>query len=547
MQSTTAPPPGTPQGAPSQLFARKSSGLVKGWSPWDAFRYAFYTVNPVILGFWAFSLAPFIGNGSLIWAAVIGTALMLLAVLTYAILITIIPRAGGDYMYQTRILGGGIGFIVTCAGVWFIMAHWAPIYAWSLVNEVLQPLSTLAGLDGLVTFWGTPDGVFVGCLVTIAIAAVLVAIGMRRLARVQTWCMWLGAVGVVAVLALLLFNSKADFIQAFDNAAIQYYGAAPGAYEKTIAMGAYTPSALGFPFKDTILLIPMLLFWNVYVIWGAAMAGEVRGAADFRRNLYAMGGALIAALALTLVFFALFAKTMGWDFYNSANSAYWGSVYGTIEGAIPAPVFPDPILFASFLAGGGVLRFIIVLLSGLFIVGFIGTLFLTSTRMIFAAAFDRVLPEWAAKVRWGGVPAGALVLMIIPSIALSALYAYGDNFATYTLDAVLVLTLGFIGSAIALMVLPWRAPALLAASPFARWRVAGVPAVTLIGGGLTLFWGLCILAWLVDADYGVNNKTSLIYMGALYVIAIAVYLVSRIVRSRQGVPVAAAQAEIPVD
>ncbi len=44
--------------------------------------------------------------------------------------------------------------------------------------------------------------------------------------------------------------------------------------------------------------------------------------------------------------------------------------------------------------------------------------------MIFAAAFDRILPESAAKVTSNGVPVIALVLMTIPSIIMAALYAY---------------------------------------------------------------------------------------------------------------------------
>ena len=47
--------------------------------------------------------------------------------------------------------------------------------------------------------------------------------------------------------------------------------------------------------------------------------------------------------------------------------------------------------------------------------GWTGTLFLSSTRMIFAAAFDRVLPEWAGRVSDRGVPWAALLLIMIPS------------------------------------------------------------------------------------------------------------------------------------
>jgi membrane protease YdiL (CAAX protease family) len=158
-----------------------------------------------------------------------------------------------------------------------------------------------------------------------------------------------------------------------------------------------------------------------------------------------------------------------------------------------------------------------------------------------------VLPEWAAKVSFGGVPVGALVLMIVPSVIMSALYAYTDNFAEYTLDAVLVLTSAFLFSAIALMLLPYKAKQMFEATPFARWRVGGIPTVTLVGLGLAVFFGACIVAWLVDDRYGVNNSTSLIYMGCLYVVALLIYVTARAVRAQQGVPLVEAQKEIPAD
>ena len=67
---------------------------------------------------------------------------------------------------------------------------------------------------------------------------------------------------------------------------------------------------------------------------------------------------------------------------------------------------------------------ILIAAISLLLFGWFGTLFLSSTRMIFASAFDRILPERAAKVTSGGVPTVALLLMTIPSIIMAALYAY---------------------------------------------------------------------------------------------------------------------------
>ena len=45
------------------LFARKATGLVRGWAVRDAFIYAFFSINLVTLGFFIFSYAVFIPDG----------------------------------------------------------------------------------------------------------------------------------------------------------------------------------------------------------------------------------------------------------------------------------------------------------------------------------------------------------------------------------------------------------------------------------------------------------------------------------------------------
>ena len=42
-------------------------------------------------------------------------------VIAYAGLVSTIPRAGGDYVWQSRILGGGLGFLIAITGWWFIL------------------------------------------------------------------------------------------------------------------------------------------------------------------------------------------------------------------------------------------------------------------------------------------------------------------------------------------------------------------------------------------------------------------------------------------
>jgi APA family basic amino acid/polyamine antiporter len=167
--------------------------------------------------------------------------------------------------------------------------------------------------------------------------------------------------------------------------------------------------------------------------------------------------------------------------------------------------------------------------------------------VIFAAAFDRVLPEKVASVTGNGVPIIALALMLVPSIGLAALYAYSTDFRTYTLDATLVIAVTFLGSAIAAAVLPWRRREIYNASPIAKYRVLGIPLITFAAVAFIAFLVFCLVKWLQDDVYAVNDGGSLIFMGCMYALAVAIYVGSRIYRQRQGMDLSMVYGEIPAE
>src|SRR5919106_5880872 len=373
------------------LFARRATGLVRGWAVRDAFVYAFFSINLITLGLFIFSYAVFIPDGSLMWAVILSGAYLLLQVITYASLIAAMPRAGGDYIWISRILGGGIGFVLAACGWWFILWHWVPIYANILNVEVFVPLGAIVGADGWVSFFSEAKGLFASSIIVALLASLVISLGMRTYARIQKVCFYGGLVGLAFMFILLLINSKADFISALNTQSSEVLGTSGNAYQGTIeagALGDETSSSVGDfgAVKGVFLLIPFILFFNLWSNWGATLYGEVRGASDFRKNIYAMGGALLATTFVGGILLLLFAKTFGWDFYNAANNAFWA------DGG-PLGVFPYPGTLAAFLMGSPVLQFILITLLALWFFGWVGSVFLSSTRVIFATAFDRVLPE----------------------------------------------------------------------------------------------------------------------------------------------------------
>jgi amino acid transporter len=461
----------------ASLFVRKASGLVRAWSVFDAFIYATFSINLVTLGLFIFSYCWYVG-GSLISGIVIGAIFTIFEVVVYASLISAMPRAGGDYVWQSRILNRGLGFVLSITGWWFILWLWTPLYGQILNYEVFTPLLATAGLKDAALWFTTDPGYFTGSIMVCLLVFLYIALGMRTYARIQKFCFWGGLVGLGIVFLLLLFGNNASFVQAF-NAAAPTYGAQAGdAYQATIDAGVAAGSAFGSPWPLAIIaslvLVPMLTFFNLWPNWGSTLYGEVRGASDYKRNLWGMVAAILVTTVGAVIFLALIAKTMGWDFYQNANAAFWGHFFYPADiAAAPMPVWPYPGLLASFLVASPAIRFVVVLLMSLWWFGWSGTLFLSSTRVIFAASIDRMLPEWVSKIEpRTKTPFNALLLMVVPALIISYLYAFNVfNMKTLALDATVVIAITFFGTTIAGTIMPWRAKDVFDGSPIGKLRV----------------------------------------------------------------------------
>jgi amino acid transporter len=510
--------------------------------------YACLATNFVTLGIYEISFAgPTFPTGQVITAVVISAIWVSFLIIAYSGLIVTIPRAGGDYVWQTRILGAGFGFVMAATGWWFILWLWAPIYGNILAVQLFEPLwATLKWTwpGGGAAWFGTSNGVFIVTLITIALAGVLVSIGMAGYARIQRWCFIGGMIGFLVVVLLLLFNSHQSFINSFNLEAQKLFGV-HNAYAATNAAAAkagYATHPLGFgPLGPTMLLVPYMMFFLLWPNWGATLYGEIRGASDFRRVFTGMFSGLWITVACTILFLLLVYKTIGWDFYQNANALGYNLTpqFG---------IWPYPFMFAGWLVHNTAFQVILILVLSLWFFGWVGTLFLSSTRVIFAAAFDRVLPDRAAEVsEKRKVPVYSLVLMLLPAVGLAAIYSYSTTFRTYTLDATLVIAVTYLFSSIAVVILPWRKPDLWRASPASKIKVLGVPIVP-VSGVITIgLLGFCLYEWFSNDLYYVNNASSLYYMGAMYVLGIVIYIAARMIRRRQGIDLGLINKEIPVE
>src|SRR5579872_4754875 len=207
---TTTEVPGRAAPAGSKLFVRNATGLVRAWSTFDGFLYSYFSINIVALGFFAFAYGYVFPGGNLITAIIVSGIFILFEVVVYAALISVMPRAGGDYVWQTRILGGGIGFTLAVTGWVFILWLWVPIYGQILAIEFISPICAILGdWTGNHTLlqWATNStshsGYLISSIVVAFFAAIVIALGMKFYARVQKTCFYIGALGLLTFFLVL--------------------------------------------------------------------------------------------------------------------------------------------------------------------------------------------------------------------------------------------------------------------------------------------------------------------------------------------------------
>jgi amino acid transporter len=537
------------------LFLRSATGLVRAWSLFDSFIYSALSINVVTLGFYIWSFGIFFPGANLVTALLITTPFIILEVIAYAALISVMPRAGGDYVWQTRILNPSIGYILAITGYVFILWHWTPIYGVQLSYTVFAPLAAVLNNPGGAIWWTSPSGIFADSVITIAFVSVVIALGIKWYARIQKWSFYIGMVGLLATILILAGASNATFVSAFNTSVSSTFGVHSNPYNETLA-GAVTAGLPPQSFTDfnvagSIPLVALFPFFFLWPIWGASLYGEVRGANDFHRNVKALTASVLFTAGIALVLFLVLAKTVGWEFYNAANYLYWGqpnnyNYNGNV--ASPLPIFPYPGLLAGFLTNSVPLQLFLIIAMSFWFWGWSGTLFMTSTRVLFAASFDRALPSWIADVKTKyATPFNTIIVMMIPSLIFSYLYSYvtigGVGFSTFVLDATLVIAVMYLGTGIVAALLPFRRKEQFDASPIAKYKWLVVAS----GSIFSLFIVFLLYEWATNSAYGVNSVPSAEYVFVLYVAAAILYVVMKQYRKRQGVNLSQVYTEIPVE
>lgn len=543
--SSTAEPGGvaakagiTPQG----MFVRDATGLVRQIGPWHALAIAIGSINiggGFIAFFYMLGVFP---RADLPVTLILGLIASFALGAVYVQLVCSLPRTGGDYVFASRLLHPVLG--ASIGGAEFLVfatfpAFWAANFSTGNFQGVLGSLGQLLGWHGLTHFAdvtiasGSGKFFVIGLILLLALTAVVIW-STKAGARILSFCFVAGLTTLVIGLIVLLTHSNADFVRAFNAT---YKGKAT--YAGVIAAGTKAGYTGGFSFSNTLSALPYaaLLIWGFS--WAAYPAGELRQVS--RTIKWSVYGSASIAMIFFLVTAFVANSVLGTRFIGSANflSAQHASLY-------TVPAGPSMTLYTGMLTTSTFLQFIINLIPVLAEIGIITVYLMTTSRILFALSFDRILPHGIRSLSRFGTPAVAVIATAI-SIGVMFTLAIFTSLLTVWSNGTLGLAIIYVFVSAAVVMLVYRHREIWDSGPKTlSMKVAGVPLIAIIGAFSTAFALLiAILAIVKPLEIGPLSWKSIVALVIAFAWGAVVYLWLRSSYKRQGINLNAVLTEIP--
>jgi APA family basic amino acid/polyamine antiporter len=543
--------------ATPEVFVRRSSGLVRVMSPSSAFIYNILTMGLIFP--WVYLWAPgALPGGQLVWGILLAMVLEIPIALAYVWLSTALPRSGGDYVFQSRVLGGGIAFTLVMSGFVIWILQWVALSGWLL--SYLGFAALFLGLGATLSnatfidwagWFASADGVIVVSILNAALALLILATGFKNYVRLQQ-LMWAGTLVAFATMLVVLFLASASSVPGQLNAFSAGVGGAPDFYEKAVAASKAAGIDLNPPFSllATLLIAPIAWTSLQWATYSSQQNGEIKDAKSFRSQSFIIIGALIVTGVLLALLAFVLERAVGTEFLYVAGAGYWSLVAdATFNG-----IYLWPNILAMAIAGTPL---VVLLISFGFIMNshqIVHNCYIGMTRIMVAMSLDRVLPEWFSRVSERfHTPVNAHLAYFLASIPVIVLYnkfAYtqGDTATTWT-----SLTLGvtfacgyvFVATALAGALLPFRAKALYEASPGSAYKIGGYPLVTVVGIIGFIAGVLFELLFIFNTQLGLTSDLAHNVVLIILVVSAVWYVATKLIRRSSGIRIEYAFREIP--
>jgi basic amino acid/polyamine antiporter, APA family len=529
-------------------FARKASGLVRSFSQTDALFYNILAINPFLVSALTFTTMVVAFPGASPWLAVLICGVLCIPeAVVYAYLTTMMPRSGGDYVFQSRVIGGAAATFFTLSGI--VIAEIAAILLVTSVGTsvIFAPFLTLLGayynsdaLTDVGTWLGTKAGFIIFGGVVLLWCAYINIRGLQIYARVQRAVFVVAAGGLAAVFLIMLFSSHGDFVNGLNSFMADHYGV-HDAYQTVLDRGSLSSS---FSFSATMTATVLAAFAFIFPAWGVMQAGEIKRAGATRGNMYAILGAEIISIGIALASVLLLVGRVGHDFFIAS-----GDLAFNHPGRNPLPVDPFFGFFASVIHTSPALAWLVFITALAWFWMWVPNLLVAVTRVLLALSFDRLAPAWLSQVgRRSHAPVNAIIATSVACLFFLIGYVFISDLITLVASFVMLTITTFAATMVAGGLMPWLRPDLFSRAPDAvQRRVLGLPIITICAAIFFAYAVYVDYSCLTQDALGVNTTKGLVFVGGTYALSAAAYIAAVYYRRRQKIDVAVAYKELPIE
>ncbi|HXG39972.1 MAG TPA: APC family permease [Candidatus Limnocylindrales bacterium] len=536
--------------AAPRLFVRKSSGLIRTVGIAGAIYFGVHCISLSSSGILTFYSIPGLWPGAdLLVVLTLAALLCAMHAYTYSQIGAAAPRAGADYTLASRTLSPWLAFPASFALVLFsglvagALIVWIPTVALPAFLRATGVLFGQAWATDLATFSGSQAGILI-----IGTAGVLLTLWTLFFpTRTVVRMMGIGFVLGLAAWAVILFAFATGDAQTFQTNWDRYVPNGP--YAQVIPTAEQAGMVFDRSFGNSVLAGLIMGFWIFYGYYiPTFFAGEVKEAPKTLK--WGAWGSLAVTWAIFAGGVFLFTRFVpqdwmaaeGWLFINAA----------AVEEAIGRPFQAEPfVTFYASVLQPNVIFFLIMAVGFIYtLINLAQTYFFYASRIMFAWAFDRIVPEWIAEVdeRTGAPRNAVLLIALLAEIGVIASAFFSQLFVQ--LNFVFYAAITMVVPIVAAIVYPYRKRHLWEqGAGHVRSTIAGVPTMTLVGIGTLAFILLLVVspfAWPAQAGAGIDPPTALALFGAIVIAGVVIFAASRLYRLRQeGIDIMATFQEIP--
>ncbi len=535
--------------AKPEVFTRNASGLVRVMSPYSAFIYNILTMGLIFP--WTYLWAPgALPGGRLVWGILLAMIFEIPIALTYVWLSTALPRSGGDYVFQSRVFGGGVGFSVVMSGFVIWILQWVALSGWLLAYLGFAPLFLGLGgtmgnptLTSIGVWFTTPWGIIIVSILNALLAMLLLVSGFKNYVKFQ-YVMWYATLLSFGLMLYLFFTATPESFAEKLDAFVVASGGAPNFYQTAIDAAKAANIDLNPPFSllATLLIAPIAWTSLQWATYSAEQNGEIKGARSFQNQLVIIIGSLIATGLLLAALAAAFQHAIGTEFLYVAGAGYWSALdAGKFNG-----VYLWPNIVAMALAGSPIIVVLIALGYILNAFQIVNNCYIGMTRVMVAMSLDRLLPEWVSRVsdRFH-TPVNAHLAYFLASIPVILVYNLWGQWTALTLGVTFACGYVFVITALAGALMPYRAKALYDASPGAVYKVGNIPMVTIFGLVGALVGGVMVLMFMFYSALGLTSVLAYQVVFGVLAVSIIWYFLAKMLQRSHGINVDFAFKEIP--